>query len=208
MLLLYQEKRNKVKLKTMNLKETFFNEIAKLNDNQRQLLKDTVLYGEWGDTSMDFLDENGERETVMGFGFITNDAKEGGHFSGRQISGMFSHIVKKLCPDGIGRIFAHIPDWWQDGSGDVLFVRGSFYDMLRAWAEEKRNRTFYSYEHDGQIRVFDSVTELREWVMTTDDEISWDDTVSYFSLYSSTHYDLQMSLREFFDCNIKHLLVE
>lgn len=39
------------------MKAEFLEEISKLNCKQQQLLKDTINYGGWGDTSMTFIDK-------------------------------------------------------------------------------------------------------------------------------------------------------
>lgn len=54
--------------------------VSVLTEEQQQLLKDTINYGAWGDADMEFLDENGNIETVGMYGYCTNDAKEAGHF--------------------------------------------------------------------------------------------------------------------------------
>lgn len=124
------------------MKAEFLEEISKLNDKQQQLLKDTINYGGWGDTSMTFIDKEGNHETLCCYVYITNDAKNGKHFNGRQVSAMFRAIYKKLCPkrivsqESIGHIFAHISDWWGDGSGDVLFIRDEFISIATEWAKE------------------------------------------------------------------------
>lgn len=63
--------------------------VSVLTPDEQQLLKDTINCGAWGDSEVEFLDENGEFETVFMFGYCTNDAKRAGHFSGRKVSAMF-----------------------------------------------------------------------------------------------------------------------
>ncbi|MBO5974441.1 MAG: hypothetical protein J6P95_01785 [Paludibacteraceae bacterium] len=42
---------------------------------------------------------------------------------------------KKLCPcNGIGRYMSHCSNWWEDGSGDVLFFRDEYADAFENWA--------------------------------------------------------------------------
>ena len=87
--------------------------VSVLTADEQQLLKDAINYGGWGDADYDFLNENGEFETVMMFGYCTNDAKEAGHFSGRAVSAMFRAIYRKLCPahhNQIGRFVSHCND--------------------------------------------------------------------------------------------------
>lgn len=108
-----------------------------LTADEQQLLKDTIIYGAWGDTAMEFRNESGEVETVYAWGYCTNDAHRGGHFKGRKVATMFRNIYKKLCPDShMGRYMAQCNDWWGDGSGDMLFLRGEFYDDYNKWANE------------------------------------------------------------------------
>lgn len=109
--------------------------VSVLTEEQQQLLKDTIRYGLWGDADFDFLDENGNVETVEMMGYCTNDAKLAGNFNGRKISAMFRSIYSKLCPQkGIGRYISHHSDWWGDGSGDMLFIRIGYYDTFEQWA--------------------------------------------------------------------------
>nr|UWI25164.1 MAG: hypothetical protein [Bacteriophage sp.] len=113
--------------------------VSVLTEEQQQLLKDTIKYGGWGDSDMEFLDENGNIETVAMYGYCTNDAKEAGHFSGRKISAMFRSIYKKLCPENhnqTGRYISHCNDWWGDGSGDMLFIRTGYYRAFEEWARQ------------------------------------------------------------------------
>nr|DAE85865.1 MAG TPA: hypothetical protein [Bacteriophage sp.] len=113
--------------------------VSVLTTEQQQLLKDTIKYGSWGDASYEFLTEKGEIESVSMFGYCTNDAKMAGNFSGRKISAMFRSIYKKLCPannNQIGRYISHCRDWWEDGSGDMLFIRTGYYQAFEEWAKE------------------------------------------------------------------------
>ena len=113
------------------------NVVSVLNEQQQQLLKDTIRYGCWGDSSYEFWDENDQVETVGMMGYCSNDAKEAGHFSGRQVSGMFRGIYSKLCPNnGIGKVISHHSDWWGDGSGDMLFIRSNWVDAFEEWARQ------------------------------------------------------------------------
>lgn len=112
--------------------------VSVLTEEQQQLLKDTINYGAWGDADMEFLDENGNIETVGMYGYCTNDAHLAGHFKGRIVSTMFKSIYKKLCPEHnnqIGRYISHCNDWWGDGSGDMLFIRYSHYEAFEEWAK-------------------------------------------------------------------------
>lgn len=109
-------------------------------ENEIQAIKDCVIYGSWGDSSVNFIDGD-----HWGFGYCTNDTKEGGHFTGRQISGLFASISKKIEKFGINWM-AHFPDWWGDGTGDMLFIRCfkndeedhmsgvRLYELVEKWA--------------------------------------------------------------------------
>lgn len=111
--------------------------VSVLTDNEKQLLKDTINKGYWGDADWEFLDENGNVETVAMYGYCTNDAHRAGHFKGRVVAAMFKSIYKKLCPENhnqIGRYISHCNDWWGDGSGDMLFIRTGYYIAFEEWA--------------------------------------------------------------------------
>lgn len=109
--------------------------LQQLTDEQKQLLKDTINYGAWGSCSMEFLNAQGETETVDAYGYCTNDAKRGGHFAGRKISAMFRSIYSKLCPnEGCGAWMTQIHDWWGDGTGDMLFIRMNLQEEFETWA--------------------------------------------------------------------------
>lgn len=112
--------------------------VSVLTTEQQQVLKDAIIYGSWGDADYEFLDEDGEVETCSMWGYCTNDAKMGGHFSGRKVSGLFRSIYSKLCPryHEIGRYLSHCSDWWDDGSGDMLFIRSGYYEAFEEWARE------------------------------------------------------------------------
>lgn len=107
---------------------------SSLNGEQVQLIKDTILYGYWGEADMDYA--NG---TKMSDVFITDDAHLGGHFSGRKISGMFRAIYKELGILGnAGVDIMQIHDWWGDGSGNVISLHldsGDEFDKLKEWSK-------------------------------------------------------------------------
>lgn len=119
--------------------ETIREIVKVLTPEEQQLLKDTFLYGGWGDTDYEFLDEDGKTETVGAWGYCTNDAREGGHFAGRVVSTMFRSIYRKLCAanrNTTGAQLSHRNDWWGDGSGDMLFVRSAWNKAWMEWAKE------------------------------------------------------------------------
>ena len=88
--------------------ETIREIVKVLTADEQQLLKDTFLYGGWGDTDYEFLDEDGKTETVGAWGYCTNDAREGGHFAGRVVATMFRSIYKKICTANRNQIGAHL----------------------------------------------------------------------------------------------------
>lgn len=88
--------------------ETIREIVKVLTADEQQLLKDTFLFGGWGDTSYEFLNEEGKVETVGAWGYCTNDAHEGGHFAGRVVSTMFRSIYKKLCAANRHQIGTHL----------------------------------------------------------------------------------------------------
>lgn len=124
---------------------------AKLTGEQIQLLKDTINYGCWGDCDMEFLEEDGKPITDYAMGYITNEAKQAGHFCGRKASAMFRSMYKRLgmaqySGEGRNSYFCHISDWWGDGTGDMLFIRSNrgergtaIYEQFEEWAKEKSN---------------------------------------------------------------------
>lgn len=107
--------------------------VEKLTPDEQQLLKDTIKYGSWGDCDMEFL-VDGKVKTFSCWGYCTNDAKTAGHFSGRKISAMFKSIYKKFgIVENMGEVMCHMSDWWEDGSGDMLFIRGDCVDAFEQW---------------------------------------------------------------------------
>lgn len=119
--------------------ETIREIVKVLTPEEQQLLKDTFLFGGWGDTETEFLNEEGKTETVGAWGYCTNDAREGKHFAGRVVSTMFRSIYRKLCTanrNQIGAHLSHCNDWWGDGNGDMLFVRSAWNKAWLEWAKE------------------------------------------------------------------------
>lgn len=101
-------------------------------EKQIQVLKDAWRYGAWGDSEVNF----GKDEDEWGLGACTNDAKKGGHFTGRQISGIMSGISKKIDATGTDMV-ASFPDWWGDGTGDMVFFNHhalGFDNSTDGWA--------------------------------------------------------------------------
>lgn len=115
--------------KSIEIQKAF--ESLDLTANAIQLIKDVIRYGYWGDSDFTF---NGK--TKMGNGYITNDAKRGGHFSGKQISGIMSGVAKAAKTHQCS-FMASYTDWWGDGTGDVLAFSTDFAsnDELNEWAQ-------------------------------------------------------------------------
>lgn len=107
-----------------------------LNDEQKQLLADTIKCGFWGSCEYEFADHDATGYvTDMCSVFITNDAKKGGHYNGRKISAMFRAIYKKVeTMPNAGTIIANCRDWWGNKSGDVLFIRAPYDTYFKVWA--------------------------------------------------------------------------
>lgn len=112
--------------------------LVKLTDEQKQLLKDTINFGFWGNADMEFVEDKTEIKTLGSNGYCTNEAKKAGHFSGRKISAMFRSIYRKLSIiGGMGEFLTHCSDWWGKGTGDMIFIRIDFVEAFEGWAKEK-----------------------------------------------------------------------
>lgn len=111
--------------------------VSVLTAEQKQVLKDCINHGGWGSGDMAFLNEKGETETDMMWGYYTNAAKEAGNFKGRKISGLFRGIYNRLCAldHEVGEVITHCTNWWGNGTGDMLFIRKSYVDAFEAWAK-------------------------------------------------------------------------
>lgn len=120
--------------------------VATLTEDERQMLADTIIHGNWGDCEMEFVNPDGETVTVPCTGYCTNDTKNGGHFSGRKLSSMFRAFYAKVetqrysSKSGAGEIICHCNDWWDDGSGDMLFIRDPHDLEADKWAREYNNK--------------------------------------------------------------------
>lgn len=111
-------------------------------EKQIQVLKDSWRYGAWGDAEVNFGEIDKDE---WGYGACTNDAKNGKHFTGRQISGIMSGIAKRIRETHTNMI-ASFPDWLGDGSGDMVFFNisvlcshstedGKEWEMLNEWSK-------------------------------------------------------------------------
>ena len=123
---------NNVSIKTIKDVENY---LSLLSSKEKQLLKDTIICGAWGDTDNSFLiDENNSNDELC-YVYVTNDAYKRKHFVRKELSNMFRSIYGKLCnKNGIGEIISHCSDWWGDGSGDVLFIKSPYYKIFENWA--------------------------------------------------------------------------
>ena len=104
-------------------------------EKQIQAMKDAWKYGQWGDCMIIF---PGQSVDQLALGACTNDIKEGGHFSGRQISGILCSISKVIKKTNADSLVDNIPDWWEDGSGDMIFFnidKFGFVNSSEAWDE-------------------------------------------------------------------------
>lgn len=102
---------------------------------ERQALKDAYRYGFWGDTENEF--STSEAQCAV---CCTNDIKKGGHFSGKEVSGLISSIAKKFRKNDNGLLDFH-SDYWEDGNGDVVMFNLALVSDKRwsAWAREEEN---------------------------------------------------------------------
>ena len=108
-----------------------------LTDEEKQILADAINYGWWGGAEFEFI-VDGELETCAMDGFCTNDAQDAGHFDGRNRSALFKSIYRKMCPkykNTIGEILSHCRDWWEDGTGDMLFIHKDYSNEFIEWAK-------------------------------------------------------------------------
>lgn len=126
-------------MKAKTSKEVVKELLGQLTEDEREILRDTIIYGGWGDTIVNFTTGAGENVEVYAYGYCTNDAQEGGRYIGRRNNQLFKSIYRKLCPNshggaGTGEYIAHCSDWWGDGSGDMLFIRTGIYQEMEAWA--------------------------------------------------------------------------
>lgn len=111
--------------------------VGNLDNDQRQLLVDTINHGGWGDTDTFF---KGEKEPVRVYGYITDLAHKGNHFERRSLSNRFKELFKALGLKGNSKskasdVMQWIYDWWEDGSGSILLVREELTGDLEKWAK-------------------------------------------------------------------------
>lgn len=131
-------------LKIMKATVETIREIVKvLTADEQQLLKDTIKHGYWGDASAEFVDgQIGDITCEMAEVYCTNDARKASNFKGRVVATMFRSIYSKLCSahgNQCGVHLSHCNDWWNDGTGDVLFLRSDENAAWEEWADEPKN---------------------------------------------------------------------
>ena len=109
--------------------------ISSLNEGQRQLLADTINHGGWGNCDTYF-----KGEYAYAYGYITDQAHLGGHFERRPLSNRFRSLFKALGLNGDKKSkdsaeMQWIYDWWEDGTGSVLFIRDCLVRDFEDWAK-------------------------------------------------------------------------
>lgn len=101
-----------------------------LTPNEIQFIKDVILYGYWGDASIEINGTN-----VLSNGYIINDDQVYKTYRGKQVSGYTSSVSRVLKCHQCS-FMKHCPDYWEDGTGDLFFFSENFAssDELEAWA--------------------------------------------------------------------------
>jgi hypothetical protein len=107
---------------TVKIEEAF----SIFNEKQIEAIKLIVREGFWGDCEQEFAD----KKTYYAHGYYTNMSK------GKQFSGLMSGVSKTLKTSGTNLI-SMCSDWWQDGSGDMMFLNMDLIDEteLKNWAK-------------------------------------------------------------------------
>jgi hypothetical protein len=99
-------------------------------EKQLEAIKLIIRKGGWGDTDMEF-GENGACNYA--YGYFTNMGKS------KEFSGILSGISKTIKASGTTAI-KMCSDWWEDGSGDMVFFNMDFLECepeeLKEWANK------------------------------------------------------------------------
>ncbi len=116
--------------RTTTMKTEHFNIFT---EKQIETIKEIIIKGFWGDADIEF----GENEkTNYGLGYFTNMGK------GKAFSGFMSGIAKTIDSSNTEAI-KMCSDWWQDGSGDMMFFNADLLecdsDELKKWATNSLN---------------------------------------------------------------------
>jgi hypothetical protein len=100
------------------------------SEKQLSAIKLIIKNGGWGDTDMIF---GKNVNPNYAYGFTTNIGK------GKKFSGLMSGISKTIESSGTEAI-KHCSDWWQDGSGDMMFFNLDLLECdtneLHEWANK------------------------------------------------------------------------
>lgn len=92
-------------------------------EQQLGAVKEIITHGSWGSSDIDFGDSGEESDA---YGYFTNLGK------GKQFSGFMSG-VKKAIKKSETKAIKHCSNWWQNGSGDMMFFN---LDLLECTATE------------------------------------------------------------------------
>ncbi len=99
-------------------------------DKQIEAIKLIIIKGGWGDCDLEF---GINKHCNDAYGYSTNINK------GKEFSGILSGISKTIKSTGTNAI-KMCPDWWNDGSGDMMFFNLDLLECeagdLKKWASE------------------------------------------------------------------------
>lgn len=97
-------------------------------ETEIQVIKDTIRHGAWGNADFWF-PQCGNRCV---WGYVTDYTHKGGRFNGKQLSGIYSGIAKKI--KNVPFMF-HERDYWGNNSGSMLAVNTDDNDSLIKWSK-------------------------------------------------------------------------
>lgn len=117
--------------------------LENLNEEQKQLLADTINHGSWGNSDAYF---KGDDKPAMADGYITDLAHKGNHFERKSLSNRFRSLFKALGLEGTktdknSAEMQWMYDWWQDGSGSILLIREELSEQFEEWAKNYNKPT-------------------------------------------------------------------